>query len=223
MFFLILNLFLAVIPSLLLLLYFYRKDKLKPEPPKLIWKTFALGLVAVIPAAAIELVAARLLLTKPGLFAIFIEAFIVTALVEELCKFGTVKLYVFKKAEFDEVTDGIIYTVAASLGFAMLENLMYSFGSPVVLLVRGITSVPLHATASGIMGYFIGLSKMVPGRSPLPGIVLAVLIHGFYDFFLFTGTGAALLVVPLLIGSWLILRMLINKAQTLDRVEPNRL
>lgn len=218
MFFIFLNLILAAVPSLLLLLYFYKKDKVKPEPPKLIWKTFGFGLVSVIPAVAIELLAERLFIGTSGLFAMFIEAFIIAALVEELVKFGTVKLYVFKKPEFDEVTDGIVYTVAASLGFAMLENLMYSFGPTMVLLIRGVTAVPLHAIASGIMGYFIGLSKMIPGRgrSAVPGIVLAVLIHGFYNFFLFIGSYAAILVIPLLVISWRVLRSLIRRAQLFD-------
>ena len=216
MFFIILNLILAAVPSLLLLLYFYKKDRTNPEPPKLIWKTFGFGLVSVIPAFSIELIADRILVGRAGVFAYFIEAFIIAALVEELIKFGTVKLYVFNKPEFDEVTDGIVYTVAASLGFAMLENLMYSFGPTTVLLIRGVTAVPLHAIASGIMGYFIGLSKMRRGRSAAPGIILAVLIHGFYNFFLFIGTYTAILVIPLLVISWRVLRSLIRRAQLFD-------
>lgn len=216
MFFIILNLFLAVIPALLLLFYFYKKDRAKPEPPKLVWKTFGFGLVSVIPAVSIEFMADRILVGRSGLFAYFFEAFIIAALVEELIKFGTVRLYVFNKPEFDEVTDGIVYTVAASLGFAVLENLMYSFGPTTVLLIRGVTAVPLHAIASGIMGYFIGLSKTRRCRSAAPGIILAVLIHGFYNFFLFISTYTAILVIPLLVISWRVLRSLIRKAQLFD-------
>jgi RsiW-degrading membrane proteinase PrsW (M82 family) len=212
-----LKLVLAAGPVLLLLLYFYRRDKIKKEPPKLIWKTFAFGLIGVVPALIIELVLMRIIGESASLLFIAIDAFIVVALVEELIKYGVVKIYIFKKDEFDEVTDGIVYTIAASLGFALLENLMYSFGSILILLIRGVTAVPLHATASGIMGYYIGLSKMYPEKSAFPGILFAILIHGLYDFLLFTETAAAFGVVPLLIFACFMLRLCFKKAARLDR------
>lgn len=210
------NLILAVVPSLLLLLFFYKKDKLKKEPPKLIWRTFAFGLIAVVPAIIIELLGGLLLGDALGIGAIFIDAFIITALVEEYAKYMTVRISVWKRPEFDEVTDGIVYTIAASLGFAMLENLFYSFGSTFIVILRGVTAVPLHAIASGVMGYYLGLAKIQHRNTIVPGLLFAVLIHGVYDFLLFTETALGLLIIPLLIGSWFILRGLHKRAQLFD-------
>lgn len=217
--FIILNICLALIPSLLLLLYFYRRDKQKKEPISLVWKIFGIGCLSVVPAGLIELILDAFSGFFSGPLLIFIRAFIIAALVEETLKLGVVHFFVFKRKEFDEVVDGIVYTISASLGFAFFENLLYSFGPPATLIIRGITAVPLHAIASGIMGYYIGLSKSsfvsLKGR----GLFYAVLIHGLYDYFLFTGSIYSFLVIPLLIISWFILRKLTNEALRIDAEE----
>lgn len=215
--FILLNLIVAVVPSFLLLLYFYKRDKNKKEPPKLVWKTFAFGLLAVIPALGLEIIGGILIRPFSGIFIIFLEAFIVTALVEEFAKFLVIRFYMWRRLEFDEVADGIVYTIAAGLGFAMLENLLYSFGSTLLLVFRGITAVPLHAISAGIMGYYLGISKVKGKKKIFAGIFYAVMIHGLYDFFLFTQTFLALFVLPLLIFGWFLLRRLYKKALLFDQ------
>jgi protease PrsW len=217
MVYLIVNIILAAIPAVLLLLYFYRKDKTKREPAGLILKTFGLGILAVIPAGAAEFGTILLFSRISGVPGLLIRAFIVAALIEETSKFFVIKTYLYKKKEFDEVTDGIIYTAAAGLGFAFFESLLYSFGPPYVMILRGVTSVPLHATASGIMGYYIGLAKRTGYFKPGRGLLYAVIIHGLYNFFLFTGSLLVVLIVPLLFFSWLWLRRLYDDAQVRDR------
>ncbi|MEW5816778.1 MAG: PrsW family intramembrane metalloprotease [Spirochaetota bacterium] len=214
---LIINISLAAVPSLLLLLYFYRKDVQKKEPPKLVWKIFGLGCLAVIPAAVLELIIGLFAEFFTGITFLAVRAFVIAGLVEELMKLLVVLLFVYKKDDFDEVTDGMVYAISAGLGFAFLENIMYSFGPPLALIVRGITAVPLHAIASGIMGYYIGLSKFKTQRLYKTGLLYAVLIHGTYDFLLFTGTWLSLIVIPLLIGSGKILFNLYGRALEDDR------
>ncbi|TFG64184.1 MAG: PrsW family intramembrane metalloprotease [Spirochaetales bacterium] len=215
---LLVSILLAVIPAFLLLVYFYKKDRQKPERFGRVMRVFAFGILSVIPAIIIELVLDSFLGEGKTLLLLLVEAFIVAALVEESLKLATVRLFAYNRPEFDEITDGIVYTVAASLGFAVLENILYSLdGSVGIVLIRGITAVPLHAIASGIMGYYIGLSKM-SGKSYIGrGLLFAVLIHGVYDFVLFTETGFAFLVIPLLVICWFILRNLNKKALAEDR------
>ena len=119
--------------------------------------------------------------------------------VEEGIKLAVVRWYVYPKPAFDEINDGIVYTIAASMGFACFENIMYSFGPVSTILIRGLTAVPLHAFASGIMGYYLGKARFRRGNWLFKGFVLAVLTHGTYDFFLFTGGGLSLMVFPLLL------------------------
>ncbi|RKX76356.1 MAG: protease PrsW [Spirochaetes bacterium] len=216
--FLFLNFLLAALPSLLLLLYFYKKDKQRRESLYLIWKTFAFGVLAVLPVAGIEFFLSRGLFFFRGILLIAMRAFIIAGFVEELSKFLVVRLFLYPRKEFDEIADGIVYTITASLGFAFMENLMYSFGPVLLLLIRGITAVPLHAIASGIMGYYIGASRFRPRPQFLKGLLYATAIHGLYNFLLFTGTWISLLVIPLLFFSGKILLHLYRVALKEDRL-----
>lgn len=203
---LLLNTLLAIIPALFLVIYFYRRDRQKPEPKALVWKIFLLGFFSVIPAVILELVLDPLTRGYHGTAKNLVDAFLVVALVEEGLKLLVVRLFVFNRKDFDEINDGLVYTITASLGFACFENIMYSFGSPLTILIRGFTAVPLHAFASGIMGYGIGKARYFPGHWILKGFAAAVFVHGIYDFFLFTGGWMSFLVLPLLAicGSYLL-------------------
>ena len=184
----------------------------------LVWKVFLIGFFSVFPAVIIELILEPFAGLSGGFQGLFARAFIVAALVEEGIKLAVVRLYVFNKPDFDEITDGIIYTITASMGFACFENILYSTGGFSTVLLRGFTAVPLHAIASGIMGYYIGYSKFSGTNAVVKGFLLAILIHGIYDFLLFTGTALGFLVIPLLIACWIILRKLMKNALALDRM-----
>lgn len=213
---LFLNVFLAVIPTILITSYFIRRDSQKPEPKKLVWKIFVIGFISVIPVIIVGLIFNGFTAPQP-LLRNFIDAFLSAAFVEEGMKLLVILFFIYNKPEFDEVTDGIVYTITASLGFACFENLMFSFGSTSTIILRGFTAVPLHAIASGIMGYHIGKARYYPGSWIAKGFLWAVLIHGLYDFVLFTGGLLAFLTIPLLIitGIWLL--RLTKKALAEDR------
>ncbi len=214
----LLNLMFAVIPALILVIYFYRRDSQQREPIGLIWKVFVLGFFSVFPAVIIELILESFTLIPGRITGIFFRAFIVAALVEEGIKFCLVRLYVYNKLEFDEITDGIIYTITASMGFACFENILYSSGGLTTVLLRACTAVPLHAVASGIMGYYIGYAKFSGTNVFFKGILAALIIHGLYDFFLFTNSFMAFLIIPLLIAGWKFLKNRFDDALTLDRM-----
>jgi len=215
--YLVLNIFLAVIPALILLILFYNKDKQKKEPVSLVLKVFIFGFISVLPAILIEMLLAYFIPDRSQIFNIIFRAFIIAALVEEGIKLKTVTLTVYNNNNFDEVTDGIVYTITASLGFAVFENIFYSFGPVSTLLIRGMTAVPLHAIASGIMGYYIGKSKFEDSNLKYKGLAIAVLIHGFYDFSLFYGSWLPVLIIPLLIISGAVLLKLYKSALKNDR------
>ena len=214
------NILLAAIPSLAFLLFFYFQDKQRREPPLLIFRAFLLGFFAVIPALLLEIIIAGT--ADPfftGIGRLLLRAFIIAALVEEGMKLVTVRLFLYNLKAFDEITDGIVYTIAASLGFAFFENVLYSFGPPLVLIIRGLTAVPIHAASAGILGYYIGITRMTETKQIGRGLLYAVLLHGAYDFLLFTQTLFSLLVLPLLVFAMIILRRLFKKAMATDKRE----
>ncbi len=180
----------AVLPALGLIWLFRRWDKKRPEPPGMIRNAMIFGAISCIPAALIEILLMgvlgdRVVHAQGG----FVNGVVVAAMTEEAMKLAVVLLFFYRRAEFNETMDGILYTAAASLGFALLENVLYAGGNLIVGLARAISAVPLHATCSGLMGYYIGAAKMRGNAGPriALGYLIAVAIHGVYDWAVFSG------------------------------------
>jgi len=221
-------LFFAITPSLVLVWYFYKQDQKKPEPKKLVLKIFAIGFIFIIPAIGMEIFFERLfgMAFQESLVHDFFKAFIVAALVEEVIKLIVVLRFAYHHVDFDEVMDGIVYAVVASLGFACLENLIYAMESGLtIIMVRGITAVPMHAVASGMMGYYIGKAKFADNQPQAnwlisKGLLSAILFHGMYDFFIFAspriGEAFALAVFPWILIVFLKLKQKIKFAISED-------
>ena len=193
-------LLLAVVPPLFLMHYVYKLDAIEREPRGLIMKLVLLGMASCIPAGIIESVLCGILsgiMDPSGLLSILIENFLIIAMAEE-----GVKLWVTKRTwndpAFNYRFDGVVYAVAASIGFALLENIMYVFstdgGELLTAIMRAITSIPGHCTFGVFMGLYYGEAKLasVRGDEVLSRYMMKkayhipVLLHGFYDFVLST-------------------------------------
>lgn len=210
----------AALPALIILKIFLKRDSLKKEPARLIVATFFLGILSIIPAVIMELGVSLFSGAIPPFFYSFFKAFLVAGLCEEAVKMWVVRGFSARRSSFDERTDGIVYSVTAGLGFAFYENILYGLGSTnpgVVLIMRGFTAVPLHALSSGIMGYYIGKSYFGNRTYFGKGLLFAVLIHGTYDFILFSPFVNNLLIVPLLLILYPVLFKLMKRARAEDR------
>jgi RsiW-degrading membrane proteinase PrsW (M82 family) len=176
----------ALVPPLLLMWIIHAHDK-HPEPRKVVWTTFALGMLTPIPVVMFALPA--MLAAGDGgspLVAGAFAAFVTAALPEELCKFLVLRFYAATHRHFDERMDGIVYGTIASLGFATSENVMYVMGGGVfVALMRALTAIPMHGFLGVIMGYYAGEARFEPNRRAslyFKAVALPVLFHGLYDF-----------------------------------------
>jgi len=212
---------LAVAPAALLLKYVLVRDKYKREPMRLIGITFLLGALGIIPATLIELLL--------GFNNILATAFLSVAVIEETMKYLAVRAKAYNSSNFNEVMDGIIYGVAAGLGFATVENIFYvmGFGTISTALIRAFMSVPSHAAYGGIMGFYLGTAKTFRSTSKqherkliLAGLAIAIILHGIYDTIAFTLEGlsglAGLFIMTAI--SWVILLRLIKKALSLSPI-----
>jgi len=216
MFFILL--LIALAPCLFLFWYFIHRDKYEPEPKRYIIKIYFLGALMVLPGMIIEELLEPIFTSAPyPLLNAFLLAFILVAPTEEILKFLVVKFSIYKNVEFDEVMDGIVYCVASSLGFATIENIFYVFeyGAGTGIL-RAFLSVPGHAFFGALMGYYIGRAKFdKPNERKLItlGILFAILMHGIFDFLLFTKTFFALLVIIVVIILGFLTRTNLKKAE----------
>ena len=195
----------TILPSLLIGLYIYYKDKYEKEPIHLIVNSFLFGCLAIIPSFLLEAFAEYSLEEID----IFLYTLIGIAAIEEGMKFFFLKKYLFSHKEFNEPFDGIIYAVMISLGFATIENLAYVFlysdpsESLQVAFWRMFSAVPLHAACGVIMGYYAGEAKFEKKRQSMLlfiGLLGAITLHTFYDYFLIINKATILSFISLSIG-----------------------
>ncbi|MDF2626736.1 MAG: hypothetical protein K0R39_567 [Symbiobacteriaceae bacterium] len=182
---------LALAPGAALLWYIRHLDKYEPEPWNLIGLSFLAGCLSVIPALLIETLYK---VEISGFWGTLYGAFVVIALTEEVCKGALAFGFIWRKPQFNEVMDGIVYFGVAHMGFAITENLMYVFVNShlnivtalMTAFVRMTTAVPLHVINGMIMGYHLGMARYArtggeKRRHWVEAIVLPVLLHGIYD------------------------------------------
>lgn len=190
------NLFLAILPTIIIVTYFLKFDRYNPEPPRLLFRLFLGGCISVIPAVIIEMMIDEP--AYPTYFNYFVYCCLGIGLVEEGCKYFFTKLLAYRSNAFDEIYDGIIYCVMVSLGFATIENILYvmQYGTSVAI-TRMITAVPAHAIFAATMGYYMGYGKAFPRQRTLYkilSIVIPTILHGFYDYILTINANWALIV-----------------------------
>lgn len=213
---------LALAPGIFWLWYFRTRDRLRPEPRHLVARTFFLGALASLVAAALEGLAFEVTgWSYRGPFtASTVASAILIGILEETMKFAAVVVGIYRHAQFDEVVDGIIYAVAASLGFATVENLVYVVqGGFSVGVLRAGLSIPAHAFFGALLGFNMGLAKFSGPKERAwlaSGLALAAGAHATYDALLFTYDLAASLVIPLLFLLWWLVVRRVRRALALD-------
>lgn len=191
---------LGLLPSIIWLLYFIRKDK-NPEPGSLILKTFLIGAgSAVFAIFAGEFLHKQIALNfDPASFIyIILYYFIAVALIEELAKFLSVWFFSADSPAFNEPIDAMIYMVTAAMGFTAAENILSNYAQVVALTAQGATFITehivinsiyrfimptlLHALCSAIVGYFFAMTVFRNKKLfTLYGVLIATFIHGTYD------------------------------------------
>lgn len=187
---------LSILPCAVWLLWFWFQDWYDREPLRLIVLTFLLGGLATLPAMFFNAIGALVLSTAfgSGLVSEWLVLFLVVGPVEEAMKLWAVTSYAYRRPEFDEPVDGVVYGAAAALGFAAAENVLYlsRFGSE-IFLVRGILSNPGHALFAAFWGLALSRAKMLPNvgslrvRTIARGWALAALLHALFDALLSAG------------------------------------
>ena len=182
----------AVLPAAFLLYRVYKMDTIEKEPWSILRKLLLWGALSGIPAALVESLLTGVvqnLLQEGTLLYNFVFGFIVAALVEESFKFFFLYKFTFKNPAFNYRFDGVVYAVFVSMGFAILENVLYVFqGGLGVAISRALLALPLHAACGVYMGIAYGQQKVNSlykpasfgsvARACLP---VPILIHGFYD------------------------------------------
>ena len=198
----------AVAPVLIILFYIYLRDKYEKEPLLIMALAVLAGCIIIIPVIYAERFISMGSMAFPGYWNAAYTAFLEAALTEEVFKFLAFMLLIWGNRNFNEKFDGIVYAVFISLGFALVENLLYVFNQGFsVGVMRAGTAVPAHALFGVVMGYQLGLAKLYP-KERLWRLMLAliwpIMLHGIYDFILMSGHELyILLFIPYLVFLWI--------------------
>lgn len=196
--------------SILILAWFARERKDRPT----IALVFLAGLFSGPAAGLLEMLFAKEFLSSPGIQNTTAGSAVLYILgvgpIEEAAKFIAVFLAALRSSGFKNSSDGILLAVAASLGFAAGENVLYLFTfGPEDTAVRLILGNFGHASFSVYWGYALGVVLHENARFGLvvEGLALSALLHGLYDFLLTLpgpGPAFALLLAFALIGLFLL-------------------
>ncbi|MCH8049949.1 PrsW family intramembrane metalloprotease [Patescibacteria group bacterium] len=198
----------GILPALLWLWFWLREDKARPEPRGMIFLSFVVGML-VIPFAILLEKGVEILLEKEVIHFYFSgTVWFVFAAIEELLKYGAGYLFVLRRKSNDEPIDGLIYMITIALGFAALENALFLLdplidGGIIQTILTGnfrfLGATLLHTLASAVVGASIALGfYKTPGLKKLYvsiGLVLAIVLHATFNFFIINSNGEKLLLV----------------------------
>jgi RsiW-degrading membrane proteinase PrsW (M82 family) len=173
-------------------------DRLEPEPLWLLAAAFFWGASsAVFFAMIFNGVGEGIIMAFTGPEeASMLMPVLAAPFVEELAKGAALlMLFLWKRDEFDNVTDGIIYAAMVGLGFAMTENVQYYATAVItgdggqaigVFFLRGILGPFSHPLFTSMTGIGLGLARESDRRgvkviAPILGLAGAMFLHAVWN------------------------------------------
>ncbi len=117
---------------------------------------------------------------------IILESFIGVGLIEETAKWMCLVFIINYWGGLNRYTAGILFACGIAVGFNLVEGSLYVFTGEGLLniVVRGFTAVPVHFLFAVIMGFFFARYKLESSRFLWPSILVPLILHGLYDFFI---------------------------------------
>ena len=201
---LIVGVILAIVPSAVWLYFFYRQDRLEPEPKTKLAAVFLLALL-LTGALGIPLIndwfQVRVWASADSITSL-LASILIIGFTWQAIAYVAVRLVVYDTTEFDERMDGIVYGTVAGLGVATLLNLNYVIANGGVALGPGVihvvTTALAQASFSGLLGYFMAEAKFE--HKPIwwvpLGLFIAAVLNGLFSWLLSEVSASGLTVNP---------------------------
>ncbi len=230
----------AFIPSLIYLVWIRNTERYGRKSWSDVFKAFSWGAIfAVIIAVVLSMIFVGVIslpelqreyeFLEDDTLQTLIIVCVIAPFVEELTKV----LGVFTvRDSLTDMESGLIFGAACGLGFAATENLLYEsstylaegFGAAFIFIViaRSIASTLLHGSASAMAGYGITKAKFLGTHSFFPYYLLAVVMHGAFNFLaslhlLFTAEISLLALLLAIFFAVFSIRFVRKKIKNLDR------
>lgn len=225
----IILLIIAILPIYIIGLFIYKKDREK-ESKKLLSKLFLFGIISCFPAVILEIIVGTAFPSEENmnLIVLLFYVFIDIALIEELCKWFMVYKIAYNHKEFNHIYDAVVYSAFVALGFAAFENILYVLSNGATTgIIRAISAIPGHVCNAIIMGNYLGLAKIASinnnnklvKKNLILSIVIPTIVHGIYDYCLFSEK-IIFLILFLVIIIWIYIYS-IRKINKMSKIESN--
>jgi len=188
----------GLLPALLWLWFWLKEDSRCPEPRLLIVLTFIAGMIAVPIVLPLE--------RYTESFASGTIALALWAAIEEIFKYIAALVVVLWRKVVNEPVDAVIYMITVALGFAALENTLFLLspfidgdfaGGILTGNLRFLGATLLHTLSSAMIGLALALSfyksRVVKKIYLFGGVVLAIVLHTLFNFFIMNSNGESIL------------------------------
>ncbi len=201
----------GLLPGLAWLAYFLWRDRYQDWSFANVAKVFLAGFISTIPGIALEsLIGASI--QQASIFRAADASFLRIAPIEECLKLLAVWLITYRGIDFREPLDGIVYSTSSALGFACAENVIHLLRmGPGIIPDRILFATPAHIMFSAMWGYSMGIARFqrdAEVTTILKGLLLAVCLHGGYNFLVAIqpGVARATLIPLMVLMAWLMIR-----------------
>ncbi len=207
------NLLFTIGPALIIVLWASRRTVGAREA--LI--SLALGAGAVVLALGLGLLLPAGVGRGATVGALLLRSFVVTALVEELARLAAVTVAQTQVRGPARVI-GLRCGVLVGCGFAITESLLVLGRSSTLLMLRAVTTLPMHAVLGGVAGLAVSSLHRRESKNPLilipAGLAIAVALHGSYNLLLRLNAPLNGITLPLVVAGVATVLLMDSRART---------
>ncbi len=188
---------LAVLPALIVLVYFLVSVKV-PIDYDALWGSVGFGACVAFPCIVAVNLIAPYIEVPPDLYSQSAKkAFVEAAIPEEIFKLIALVSVCWSSVQTMSARQLFICSIGCACGFAGLENLFYVFEGAssaqggnwlAVGMMRSVSAVPGHAFVGAVMGYCVYRALHSKGADLvwwLASLAVPMVLHGAYNFCLF--------------------------------------
>lgn len=195
---LLVGLLLAFIPVPFYVLLALWVDRYEPEPGWMLLIAFVWGAVVSTAFASIVNSAGGLvvgMLAGMQIGDVFTSVISAPIVEESIKGLAVLIFFLWRRDEFDDIIDGILYAALIGLGFAMTENVIYygrAFaeegisGSTGLFVLRGLATPFIHPLCTSLTGIGFGIARQrnlswIRYLTPVLGLLFAITLHAIWN------------------------------------------